>query len=198
MLSTRVNLFQTNAGGTSATKTTKLTDWDKAGLITAQLGWQEKVYIDGSYRRDWYRAYKQFSDRGTPDNYGYFGVGANAIVSSLVELPDWFSYLKYRLSYSEVGNSIPNQVYAKGTEDLKTGVISPSAYARFANPLPEKTKSVETGIEMMFLDNRLNLDLTYYNSKMQDLYMIATNASGLSEPVNSGKVRNQGIEATVG
>ena len=51
---------------------------------------------------------------------------------------------------------------------------------------------------MMFLDYRLNLDLTYYNSKMQDLYMIATNASGLSEPVNSGKVRNQGIEATVG
>lgn len=198
MLSTRVNLFQTNAGGTSATKTTKLTDWDKAALVTAQLGWQEKVYIDGSYRRDWYRAYKQFSDRGTPDNYGYFGVGANAIVSSLVELPDWFSYLKYRLSYSEVGNSIPNQVYAKGTEDLKTGVISPSMYARFSNPLPEKTKSVETGVEMMFLDNRLNLDLTYYNSKMQDLYMIATNASGLSEPVNSGKVRNQGFEATVG
>lgn len=187
MLSTRVNLFQTNAGGTSATKTTKLTDWDKAALVTAQLGWQEKVYIDGSYRRDWYRAYKQFSDRGTPDNYGYFGVGANAIVSSLVELPDWFSYLKYRLSYSEVGNSIPNQVYAKGTEDLKTGVISPSMYARFSNPLPEKTKSVETGVEMMFLDNRLNLDLTYYNSKMQDLYMIATNASGLSEPVNSRK-----------
>ena len=28
--------------------------------------------------------------------------------------------------------------------------------------------------------------------------MLATNASGLSEPVNSGKVRNQGIEATVG
>lgn len=42
MLSTRVNLFQTNAGGTSATKTTKLTDWDKAALVTAQLGWQEK------------------------------------------------------------------------------------------------------------------------------------------------------------
>lgn len=81
----------------------------------------------------------------------------------------------------------------KGQRISRREIISPSAYARFANPLPEKTKSVETGVEMMFLDNRLNLDLTYYNSKMQDLYMIATNASGLSEPVNSGKVRNQGI-----
>lgn len=198
MLSDRINLFMTNAGGTGATTTTQSSNWDKAALFTAQVGWKEMVYIDGSYRRDWYRAYKQFEDRGTPDNYGYFGVGANAIISSIVKLPDWFSYMKYRLSYSEVGNSIPNVVYAKGTENLKTGTVTQSAYTRFANPLPEKTKSFETGLEMMFLDNRLSLDVTYYNSKMQDLYMIATNASGLSEPVNSGKVRNQGVEATAG
>ena len=198
MLSDRINLFETNAGGSGATTTTLSSNWDKAALFTAQLGWKDMVYIDGSYRRDWYRAYKQFEDRGTPDNYGYFGVGANAIVSSIVKLPEWFNYMKYRLSYSEVGNSIPNIVYAKGSENLQTGTISQSTFARFANPLPEKTKSFETGLEMLFFNNNLNVDLTYYNSKMQDLYMLATNASGLSEPVNSGKVRNQGIEATVG
>jgi TonB-linked SusC/RagA family outer membrane protein len=196
-LSDRVNLFMTNAGGTAATTTKETSNWDKAALFTAQVGWLGNIYIDGSYRRDWYRAYKQFVDRGTPDNYGYFGFGATAIISQMVKMPEWWSYLKYRLSYSEVGNSIPNVVYAKGSENLATGTVTVSAYSRFANPLPEKTRSFETGIESQFFDNRLSLDLTYYNSRMQDLYMLATNASGLTEPVNSGKVRNQGIEATL-
>jgi hypothetical protein len=41
---------------------------------------------------------RQFKDRGTPEDYGYFGFGANAIVSNLVKLPEWFNYLKYRAS----------------------------------------------------------------------------------------------------
>lgn len=197
MLSNRINLFMTNAGKEGATETLKISNWDRAVLFTAQLGWKDKIYVDGSYRRDWYRAFKQFKNRGTADNYGYFGVGANAILSSLAKLPQWISYMKYRVSYSEVGNSIPNIVYAKGKEDLETGSLTLSPYSRFKHPIPEKTKSFETGLEMSFFNSRLNVDLTYYNSMMQDLYMNATNASQKAEPINSGKVRNQGIESTI-
>ena len=196
-ISDRVNMFMTNAGDAGATSTTYDTNWDKAALVTGQLGWKEKVYIDGSYRRDWYRAFRQFKDRGTPDNYGYFGVGANAIVSDLVKLPKWWNYFKYRLSYSEVGNSIPNQVYARGSENLKTGAISPNAWSQFKDPRPETTKSLETGVEMQFLNDCLSLDLTFYNAISDGQFMSAHNASGKSEPVNSGKVRNRGIETTV-
>ena len=154
--------------------------------------------MDGSYRRDWYRAFRQFKDRGTPEDYGYFGFGANAIVSNLVQLPEWFNYLKYRASYSEVGNSIPGIVYAGATRNFETGALVPSSWATFKNPRPEKTASFETGIEALFLNNRLSLDLTYYNSTMSNLYLVGTNASGKSIPMNSAKIRNQGIEATVG
>lgn len=198
MLSNRINLFMTNAGGTGATSTVKMSNWDKAMLFTGQVGWKETVYFDVSYRRDWYRAFKQFSRRGTPDNYGYWGVGANAILSGLMKLPKWVNYLKYRMSYSEVGNSIPNIVYAKGEENLENGSVTLSPFSRFANPKPEKTKSLEMGCETYLLDNALNIDLTYYNTTMQNLYMLATNASQKAEPVNSGKVRNQGFELTVG
>ncbi len=33
---------------------------------------------------------------------------------------------------------------------------------------------------------------------MSNLYLVGTNASGKSIPMNSAKIRNQGIEATIG
>ena len=197
-ISTLINYFSTSAGGPGALSQSRSSDWNKGAVFTAQVGWKDRIYVDGSYREDWYRAFRQFKDRGTPEHYGYFGFGANAIVSSLVKLPEWFNYLKYRASYSEVGNSIPNQVYGSQTINLETGAYTPSQWATFKNPRPEKTASFETGIESLFLNNRLSLDLTYYNATMSNLYLVGTNASGKSIPMNTCKIRNQGIEATVG
>lgn len=197
-LSTVINWFSTEAGSSGATTTSNTSDWDKGALFTAQVGWRDKVYVDGSYRRDWYRAFRQFRDRGTPEDYGYFGIGANAIVSSLLAMPRWMSYLKYRASYSEVGNSLPNQVYTKAVINYATDAITVSDFTYFEDPRPEKTRSFETGVEMLFFDNALSLDVTYYNSTMSNLYLVGTNASGKSIPTNSAKVRNQGVEASIG
>lgn len=197
MISTEVNWFSPSAGGNGNGLSTS-SNWDKGAVFTAQLGWKEKIYVDGSYRQDWYRAFRQFKDKGTPESYGYFGFGANAIVSSLVKLPEWFSYLKYRASYSEVGNSLPNIVYAQVSKNYRTGAVTVPQWSEFKDPRPEKTASFETGVEMLFLNNCLSLDLTYYNSTMSNLYLVGTNAKGKSIPMNSGKVRNQGIEATIG
>lgn len=197
MISTEVNWFSPSAGSNGNGLSTS-SNWDKGAVFTAQLGWKEKIYIDGSYRQDWYRAFRQFKDKGTPESYGYFGFGANAIVSSLVKLPEWFSYLKYRASYSEVGNSLPNIVYAQASKNYRTGAVTVPQWSEFNDPRPEKTASFETGVEMLFLNNCLSLDLTYYNSTMSNLYLVGTNAKGKSIPMNSGKVRNQGIEATIG
>ena len=197
-ISSIANYFSTAAGGPGATSPSQSSDWNKGAVVTGQIGWKEMVYFDGSYRRDWYRAFRQFKDRGTPEDYGYFGFGANAIVSNIVKMPEWFNYLKYRASYSEVGNSIPGTVFAAGSTNYQTGAFSASQWATFKDPRPEKTASFETGIEALFLNNRLSFDLTYYNSTMSNLYLVGTNASGKSIPMNSAKIRNQGIEATVG
>lgn len=197
-ISNIANYFSTAAGGPGATSPSQSSDWNKGAVVTGQIGWKEMVYFDGSYRRDWYRAFRQFKDRGTPEDYGYFGFGANAIVSNIVKMPEWFNYLKYRASYSEVGNSIPGTVFAAGSTNYQTGAFSASQWATFKDPRPEKTASFETGFEALFLKNRLSLDVTYYNSTMSNLYLIGTNASGKSIPMNSAKIRNQGIEATVG
>lgn len=197
-ISTRANFFSTAAGNAGATSPSRSSNWNRGYVFTAQVGWNDMVYIDGSYRRDWYRAFRQFKDRGTPEDYGYFGTGANAIVSNIITLPQWFNYLKYRASYSEVGNSIPGIVFNGGTFNNETGAYTPSSWATFKNPRPEKTTSFETGIEALFLKNKLSFDFTFYHSTMSNLYLVGSNSSGKAIPMNSAKIRNQGIEATIG
>lgn len=195
-LPTVINYFEPNAGGPGATTKRKTSNWDKAALFTAQVGWKDMIYVDGSYRRDWYRAFKQFSIMGTPDNYGYFGFGANAILSRLLGMDDT-TYLKYRISYSEVGNSIPNNVFAAIPENLKNGTAGVGQYIQFY-PYPEKTKSFETGAEMSFFGGALTADITYYNSALHNSYITIPALNGKTQPVNTGLVRNQGVELTVG
>ena len=196
-ISSVVNYFSPDAGANAKTTKGKSSNWDKAALFTAQIGWRDMIYIDGSYRRDWYRAFKQFEYLGVDDNYGYFGFGANAILTSLFQLPEWVSYAKYRISYSEVGNSIPNAVFNAVSENFVTGSVTSGSYNSFL-PIPEKTKSFETGLETQFFHNAMNLDVTYYNSAMHNSYLNISGLNGKTQPVNSGVIRNQGVELSIG
>lgn len=197
-LPTEVNIFETNAGDYGVTTTGKNSNWDKAYLFTAQYGYKDMVYVDGSYRRDWYRPYRQFKKMGVidTDNFGYFGVGANAILTNMLHLPEQINYIKYRVSYSEVGNSIPNQAYFATSKNFHTGGSTGNHVLNF-KPEPETNRSFETGLEMLFFKNKLSLDVTYYNSTMSHLYLITGQALG-TLPVNSARINNQGIETTVG
>lgn len=198
-LPTMVNYFDTSAGGYGVTSNSKSSNWDRSYLFTAQLGWKETIYFDASYRRDWYRPFRYFKQRGkiNTDNYGYFGVGANAIVSQMVKMPDWFNFLKYRVSYSSVGNSIPNKAYGAMNRNLQTGALSGNKYIDFS-PVPEETGSFETGIEALFFNNCLSFDFTFYNTVVKNLYMELGSLGDNTELLNSAKVRNTGFEATVG
>ena len=196
---TLINFFEPSVsqGNVSERSYTLSSNWDKGLLFTGQIGWQETVYLEGSYRRDWYRAFKQYSYRGTPTNYGYFSVGANALLHQIVTLPEVITNLKVRASYSEVGNSIPNVLYNARNTDPLTGAAVPSSYSYFNNPIPEKTKSFEAGFDISLFGSALNWDMTYYNSAMHNSYLTISDLGGLKKPVNAGVIRNQGIETTL-
>ncbi|MBO7301630.1 MAG: SusC/RagA family TonB-linked outer membrane protein [Bacteroidaceae bacterium] len=194
---TAINKFEPSYGGPGVTSKSKSSNWDQAILATAQVGWGDVVFVDASYRHDWYRPFKQFAYLGTKESYGYFGVGANAVLSEIFEMPKWWDYAKYRLSYSEVGNSIPNLYYNSVSINEALGTAATNSRNSFI-PEPEKTKSFETGIEMQFLRDCLTLDLTYYNSAMHNSYLEIAGTNGKVQPVNSGIIRNQGAEVTIG
>jgi TonB-linked SusC/RagA family outer membrane protein len=197
-LPTLVNYFEpTISWASNPTSFSKQSNWDKGLFFTGQVGWKDMVYVEGSYRQDWYRAFRQFSHRGTPDNYGYWSLGGNTLVHKYVKMPEFITYLKLRASYSEVGNSIPNTFYSLGSTNLATGALTGSGYGYFANPRPEKSKSTEAGFDVSFFNSALMWDLTYYHTDLTNSYFVAPSSSGKSTPVNTGLIRNQGIETTL-
>ncbi|MDO4707880.1 MAG: SusC/RagA family TonB-linked outer membrane protein [Porphyromonadaceae bacterium] len=196
-LPTRINLFTPNAAvnGPRDRSYALPSDWARSVFATAQLGWQEKAYLDASYRIDWSRAFSQFG-AGVDPFYGYFSLGANALLHELVKLPDFVNMLKLRASVSEVGNSIPNFNFG-ALETSTSGSTKAAQYTDFKNPKPETVRSYEAGFDLAALNNRLNLDLTYYNSTMFNQFLPIAGSSGTNLPINSGQIRNQGIETTL-
>lgn len=193
-LATDVNLFNPAYGDRGVTTDSETSNWDRAWIATAQVGWREKVYLDASYRSDQYRVFKQW--KNLPQHYDYWGVGANALLNELLSLPSWWNYAKLRMSYSEVGNAVPNRYYNMATGSRRTGAVTATSGTLFDNAEPERTHSFETGLEMLFLDNRLSFDLTYYYARVTGLYMPIGNTGGITVYDNSAKLRNQGLEAT--
>lgn len=191
-----INIFESIAGSGASRSYLKTSNWDQGLFFTGQLGYKDAIYVEGSYRQDWYRAFAQFRDRGVPDNYGYYSFGANALMHSLVKMPQFITYLKLRTSYSEVGNSIPNLMYPAVDKDPITGATTPSPYSYFKNPVPEISRSFEAGFDASFFSNALNWDLTFYNTLLDRAYLIVAEG-GYGKPVNTGVIRNRGIETTL-
>ncbi|MCH5328467.1 MAG: SusC/RagA family TonB-linked outer membrane protein [Coprobacter sp.] len=196
---TRVNYFEPTAlwWNNNGLSWGNSSNWDKGWFLTGQLGWKDMLYLEGSYRIDWYRAFLQFKGRGTPDHYGYWSLGVNTLMHKYLPLPEQITHLKLRTSYSEVGNSIPNEVFAKASKNLTTGSLTTPTYGYFDNPLPEKSKSFEAGFDISLFNSDLNWDLTYYNTNLTNSYFLAATTGGKSKPVNTGSIRNQGFESTI-
>jgi len=173
------------------------TNWSAALFATASVGLFDKVYIDGSYRRDWCQAFQSFAKNGENISFGYYSVGANVLLDKFIPRQSWLDQLKWRASWSVVGNSVPNQIYSRQTPNLKTGVLSAKAPV-FEDPKPETTSAFETGLDTWLFNNKLNFDITYYNSTLRNQFLYVSTTNGESKPVNTGEIQNYGIELTVG
>ena len=171
-------------------------NWETAIFATTQIGFWDYAYIDASFRTDWSKAFQQFAEDGKYKSFSYWSLGANVLLKDLIaKHNDKVNNLKLRASYSVVGNSIPNVVYAAQTLDFASGALSAKA-APFHNPKPETTTSYEVGFDGAFFNNAFDFDVTFYNTVLDNQVMQISTSSGQSQYVNSGKVRNRGIEVT--
>ena len=65
---------------------------------------------------------------------------------------------------------------------------------------PEKTKSIEGGLEMYFLNRRAGFDLAFYKTNTTDqiLPLTVSTASGyIYKNINAGEIENKGIEVVL-
>jgi TonB-linked SusC/RagA family outer membrane protein len=169
-------------------------------FANAEVGYKSMVYLTLTGRNDWDSALA-FSKRGNT-SFFYPSIGLSGIISEMVGLPQWFSFLKARMSYTSVGNSIQPYITREIYEydDQKNQYNTVPRYPNY-NLKPELTNSYEAGINMRFFRGDLHVDATYYKSNTLNQTFLAEvpETSGYSGVyVQAGDVQNSGIELALG
>lgn len=144
-----------------------------------------------------------------PNNsFFYPSVSLSYLFSEHIQLPEFISYGKARISYAKIGkDALPYStstgysayVGTSTTGGFPTGVTGFTRGANLGDPelRPEFTNTIEGGLEMSFLNNRLSFDLTYYHSLSEDQIInvnVSSSTGYVRAAVNSGSMRNKGIE----
>ena len=160
------------------------------------LNYGDFLFLNITGRNDW-------SSTLPRENRSFFYPSFNLgfIFSDVWQMPDFISYAKFRASYAEVGKDadpyLTQQTYV--TSDPVNGQVGFSRSSILGSPdlKPERTRSIEFGLDMRFLDDRIGLDFTWYkqNSADQILQVPVSNATGFTRLVlNAGELENKGIE----
>lgn len=172
---------------------------------SAGVSWKNKLFLDFTGRNDWSSALtlpEELKAFGKEVNsYFYSSVALSAIVSDMVKLPELISFLKLRASVAQVGNDTDpfsfTQTYNRSDPFGAYQIYSETSSLANLNLKPEISSAYEVGADIRLLNNRIGIDVTYYQSrtKNQILNLPLDITSGYStRKINAGLIRNNGVE----
>jgi TonB-linked SusC/RagA family outer membrane protein len=168
--------------------------------------WKNKLYLELQGRNDW-------NSTLSPANNSYFYPGASVSYNfaSDVSIPK-LTFGKFRLAWADVGGG-PNTVSESryfANNSFSVGSIYEGAVIRSVSPpdalflgdiKPYRKREYELGLNTRwFNQNRLEVDLSYYNNNIYDQIVnltISPFTGYRTAKINSGNVKNHGIEIFV-
>jgi hypothetical protein len=137
------------------------------------------------------------------NTYYYPSISGSFLFSNIVET-DWLSFGKVRLNYAEVGNDAPwgsiKDTYDGNPSFGGTPLYSVPNTKNNADLKPERTSSIEAGLEMFFLNKRVGFDFAWYKTNTTDqiIPVAVSYATGYSSKyINAGEMENTGVELMV-
>lgn len=166
----------------------------------------DKYLASVTFRADGSSKYQQ--------KWGFFpSLGLGWVISEedFMQEQNAFEYLKFRASWGLLGNdSVPANsasiVGASGTgasgvfgDAIVDGVGAQTVYQNYLKW--EVVNEFDAGFDFAFLSNRLSGNIDYYNRTTSNVVFyvpIATGGGTTDLLANNGKVRNQGVELTLG
>jgi len=176
------------------------------------LSYKDYLFLNITGRNDW-SSTLPIANR----SYFYPSVSSSFVFSEVLPKTTWFNFGKLRASYANVGSDTgPYQgafvyspisaafaQYGYGTTFPFQGVLAFSSPAVIPNLdlKPQNQASYEIGTELRFLDNRVTLDFTYYNTNTKDqiVSLPLPQSTGFSAALkNAGSVKNTGVEIALG
>src|SRR5579871_1196961 len=193
----------TNYAGTNPfprpTETRSETEINSAyGILN--LAYKKYLFLELSGRNDW-------SSTLPAANLSFFYPSANLSfvftdALKMGTIQNWLSYGKIRFAASKSANgTVPYQTIftylQPGLGGFTGGLAVPSTLPSLSALLPQKSRSYEVGADLGFLNNRINLNFTYYNIYSYDQILpvnIATSSGADRLTINTGALRNKGIE----
>ncbi len=162
----------------------------------ANFAYKNMIYFDVTARNDWSSTLPENNN-----SYFYPSFTLSGLINEIISLPDAISFFKLRSSWARVGNdtspySLQNQ-FSWGTGEGGVATISQSSTKANADLKPELTSAWEIGTDLRFFNNRLGIDLAYYNSftTNQILKVEVSPTTGYSYILkNAGEINNYGME----
>ena len=175
----------------------------------AQVGWRDMLFVHGTVRHDassrFYKANREYSQYA----YTYAGIDASAVITELIPVlkNNILNYAKIRAGYNKNGN---DNIALYGLDPVFTNAggfpygnvvgISVGNTLPDADLQPEFVRTLEVGGELQFLNNKVNVDFSYYTQKSegQVLTVGIPASTGFNQLVlNVGQTKNWGYEADV-
>ena len=190
-----------NARGTPSPDMYKSEYESNSVLASVNIGFRNQVFLDLTARNDW-------SSTLPPENWSFFYPSASLgwIFTETFGLGEtFFSYGKLRASYAIVGNDTsPYQLY--NTYGAVTPAYSGTTMFDYpsrispSNLMPEKTASLEFGAELKFVQNRLGLDVSYFDMVTTNQIMsvnVSTSSGFTTKAINAGEIETSGVEVAL-
>lgn len=196
-----------NAGATLTGRNQEEKEAIHSVYAYVDLEFYNAFYLSLTGRNDWISTLSEGNN-----SFFYPSVSGSVVISSLADMPSWLSFAKIRGSWSRVsegkirtysGDSYPYR-YIQAYENGTTWGGVPSV--RFGNTLndaelkPETSDTWEIGTDLRFFQNRLNLDVAYYQTRDYNNldYIPLSDASGYASLLLNGNIfKRKGIEFTI-
>ena len=173
-------------------------------FASAELGWNSYLYLTLTGRNDWASQLANSPRK----SFFYPSVGLSAVITEMLseeakaKSRDILSYLKVRTSYASVASPFQRGLTSPTYGfDAQNHTYKNVTFFPVGQLYPERTDSYELGLSSRWFKGLLTMDLTYYltNTKNQTIFSTVAAGSGYDGMyIQTGNVRNQGIELALG
>jgi TonB-linked SusC/RagA family outer membrane protein len=191
--------------GATRTYNRVLESEDIGYLLQQEANYEDKIIATAGVRLD------KSNMNGDPNRL--FAFPKVSLALNLVNFDFWtfdkINQFKLRAAYGEAGGipsanptslqapkfTIMNPANIGGETGLVIGLTQGQA-----NILPERSKELETGVDVGLLNNRILLEATYYVKTVSDLILPAnmpTSSGFTNQYANVGVLRNRGVELSL-
>ncbi|HEX5655168.1 MAG TPA: SusC/RagA family TonB-linked outer membrane protein [Chitinophagaceae bacterium] len=196
LIGTQTNVNQAGAVQAEQAKTLQR---DRGFFAQEEFNYNDIVILTAGIRGD------KSSRNGDANKLYYYPKVSGAF--NIHSLPSWgwdkISQLKVRAAYGRSGNFAPfGAIYTplvpaifNGTTGSLVGLIKGNE-----NLNPETQRELEMGLDLGILRNRVGLEFTYYNKKVDDLLLnveVPTSSGFSTEWKNVASIKNRGFEVAL-